>query len=260
MGDLAKVVLRYDTAFWPRDQYVYGYLCRPVQDRPTMVVSMTKTHDIPALVLQAGGNLARDIETMPMAECEAWALSVVRDIFGASVPAPRSVERTQWSVDPLSRGSYSYVAVGSNTEDIAALADPVNDVLYFAGEAAYRHHWAGAHGAYASGVRATLSNQSMRELMLVGGSAFLTGVLLFNVALWRTRVAPRWIAGFGLLVTAFQAGYIAVILSSLLPGGRMLIPVIWGSDLAATWRLSAGAVVHPRGHFPNARSCPQLQG
>ena len=153
MGDLAKVVLRYDTAFWPRDQYVYGYLCRPVQDRPTMVVSMTKTHDIPALVLQAGGSLARDIETMPMAECESWALSVVRDIFGDATPEPRSVERTQWSVDPLSRGSYSYVAVGSNTEDIAALADPVNDVLYFAGEAAYRHHWAGAHGAYASGVR-----------------------------------------------------------------------------------------------------------
>src|SRR5438874_2680413 len=57
------------------------------------------------------------------------------------------------------------------------------------------------------------------------------GVLLFNVALWRTRVAPRWIAGFGLLVTALQAGYLTVILSSVLPGGRMLIPMIWGLTL-----------------------------
>ena len=46
-----------------------------------------------------------------------------------------------------------YVAVGSSPQDIAALADPVADTLYFAGEATYRYHWAGAHGAFASGVR-----------------------------------------------------------------------------------------------------------
>jgi monoamine oxidase len=153
MGHLAKVVLRYDKPFWHRDQYAYGYLCRPVQDWPTMVISLTKTHDIPALVLQTGGTLARRIEEMTIAECESWAASVVRDIFGDGTPAPRSVERTQWSRDPLSRGSYTYVAVGSTPNDIATLADPVDDRLYFAGEATYRYHWAGAHGAFASGIR-----------------------------------------------------------------------------------------------------------
>ena len=153
MGHLAKVVLRYDKAFWPRDQYAYGYLCRPVQDRPTMVVSMTKSHDIPALVLQAGGSLARRIEAMPLAQCESWALSVVRDIFGKSIPGPTSVECTQWNSDPFSLGSYTYVAVGSTPQDMAALAEPVGNRLYFAGEATYRYHWAGAHGAFASGMR-----------------------------------------------------------------------------------------------------------
>ena len=153
MGHLAKVVLRYDKPFWRRDQYVYGYLCRPVCDWPTMIISLTKTHDIPALVLQAGGTLARRIEEMPAAECEAWAQSVVRDIFGDAAPAPRSVERTQWSREPFSRGSYAYVATGSTPDDFAALAEPLGDRLYFAGEATYRYHWAGAHGAYASGVR-----------------------------------------------------------------------------------------------------------
>ena len=152
MGHLAKVVLRYDKPFWHRDQYVYGYLCRPVQDWPTMVISLTKTHDIAALVLQAGGTLARRIEEMTMPECESWASNVVRDIFG-DTPPPRSVERTDWSRDPLSRGSYSYVAVGSTPNDIATLAEPVDDKLYFAGEATYRYHWAGAHGAFASGIR-----------------------------------------------------------------------------------------------------------
>jgi len=153
MGHLAKVVLRYDRAFWHRDQYVYGYLCRPVRDSPTMVFSLMKTHDIAALVLQAGGTLARRIEEMTMAECESWASSVVRDIFGTATPAPRSVDRTQWSRDPLSLGSYAYVAVGSTPDDIATLAEPVADTLYFAGEATYRYHWAGAHGALASGIR-----------------------------------------------------------------------------------------------------------
>jgi len=153
MGHLAKVVLRYDKPFWRRDQYVYGYLCRPVKDWPTMVISLTKTHDIAALVMQAGGTLARRIEEMTTDECESWALNVVRDVFGDATPAPRSVDRTQWSRDPLSRGSYTYVAVGSTPDDIATLAEPVGDKLYFAGEATYRYHWAGAHGALASGIR-----------------------------------------------------------------------------------------------------------
>lgn len=153
MGNLAKIVLRYDKPFWRRDQYVYGYLCRPVRDWPTMIVSLTKTHDIPALVLQAGGTLARRIEEMSTAECESWARDVLRDIFGSAATAPRTVERTQWSSDPFSRGSYSYVAVGSTPNDIATLAQPVSDKLYFAGEATYRYHWAGAHGAFASGIR-----------------------------------------------------------------------------------------------------------
>jgi monoamine oxidase len=153
MGHLAKVVLRYDKPFWRRDQYVYGYLCRPVRDWPTMVISLTKTHDVAALVLQVGGSLARRIEDMPMAECESWAREVLRDIFGSETPAPQSVERTQWGRDPFSSGSYTYVAVGSTPNDIATLAEPVNDRLYFAGEATYRYHWAGAHGAFASGIR-----------------------------------------------------------------------------------------------------------
>src|SRR6185295_1961569 len=105
------------------------------------------------LVLQVGGSTARWIEEMPMAECESWALSVVRDIFGDSIPAPMSIERTQWNTDPFSRGSYTYIAVGSTPQDMAAIAEPVGNSLYFAGEATYRYHWAGAHGAFASGMR-----------------------------------------------------------------------------------------------------------
>jgi CRP-like cAMP-binding protein len=114
---------------------------------------MWKTHEIPALVLLAGGCLAREIERWPVEQVSSWAAEVLRDVFGDEVPEPESVQRTQWDVDPYSRGSYSFVAVGSTPDDIDELAKPIGSRVCFAGEATNRHHWAGAHGAYASGLR-----------------------------------------------------------------------------------------------------------
>jgi monoamine oxidase len=153
MGDLTKVVVHFAHPFWPIDQYVFGYLCRPLHDRPTMIVNMWKTHEIPALVLLAGGCLAREIERWPLETVSAWAAEVLRDVFGEEVPEPESVQCTQWDIDPYSRGSYSFVAVGSTPDDIDELAKPIGQRVCFAGEATNRHHWAGAHGAYASGIR-----------------------------------------------------------------------------------------------------------
>jgi CRP-like cAMP-binding protein len=86
-------------------------------------------------------------------DAAAWGTRVLRDMFGERVPAPRRMDRTGWRRDPLSRGAYSYLAVGSTPADIDLLAEPVAGRLFFAGEATYRHHWAGAHGAYGSGLR-----------------------------------------------------------------------------------------------------------
>ena len=41
------------------------------------------------------------------------------------IPKPKSVLRTQWYTNPYFRGSYSYVAVGSEGADIDILAEPV---------------------------------------------------------------------------------------------------------------------------------------
>ena len=42
--------------------------------------------------------------------------------------------------DPLFRGAYSYIALGSSPDDMETLSEPVNDVLYFAGEAMSKEH------------------------------------------------------------------------------------------------------------------------
>uniref|UniRef100_A0A8C0GJE0 Polyamine oxidase n=1 Tax=Chelonoidis abingdonii TaxID=106734 RepID=A0A8C0GJE0_CHEAB len=62
-----------------------------------------------------------------------------------------------WHSAPYTRGSYSYVAVGSSGDDIDALAQPLpEDALLqvlFAGEATHRTFYSTTHGALLSGWR-----------------------------------------------------------------------------------------------------------
>ncbi|KAI5079860.1 hypothetical protein GOP47_0005339, partial [Adiantum capillus-veneris] len=89
--------------------------------------------------------------------------------MGAGYPSVQGVLRSQWGSNPLFRGSYSYVAVGSSGEDIDAVAEPLpkaisNGIvdsgldlrplqLLFAGEATHRYCYSTTHGAFLSGVR-----------------------------------------------------------------------------------------------------------
>ena len=42
--------------------------------------------------------------------------------------------------DPLFRGSYSYIALGSSPDDMDTLGEPLDAVLFFAGEATSKQH------------------------------------------------------------------------------------------------------------------------
>ncbi|MGH7061067.1 MAG: FAD-dependent oxidoreductase, partial [Stellaceae bacterium] len=54
---------------------------------------------------------------------------------------------------PWTRGSYSYALPG-HAGDRARLAAPVEDRLFFAGEATSPHFFSTAHGAWISGIAA----------------------------------------------------------------------------------------------------------
>ncbi|KAA8523245.1 hypothetical protein F0562_009668 [Nyssa sinensis] len=76
------------------------------------------------------------------------------------------VLKSRWGTDPLFLGSYSYVAVGSSSDDLDNLAEPLPQntsygsnasppllQILFAGEATHRTHYSTTHGAYFSGLR-----------------------------------------------------------------------------------------------------------
>ena len=58
-----------------------------------------------------------------------------------------------WGSDPLAQGSYSY-AIPGRADDRAKLATPVDDRLFFAGEACSTTDYSTTHGAWLSGVEA----------------------------------------------------------------------------------------------------------
>lgn len=155
MGLLDKIWLRFDEAFWPMDANVFGNVS---SDRGLWAewVNLAKFHPKQAPILLGfnAGTAAREVDALSDDEAHESALDALRDMFGVDVPEPVEVRRTRWSADPYARGSYSYLAVGATLGDHNALAAPVGQRLFFAGEATSTEHSATVHGAYLSGLRA----------------------------------------------------------------------------------------------------------
>jgi monoamine oxidase len=63
----------------------------------------------------------------------------------------RPLLQYHWAADPFARGSYSYAVPGA-ADERAVLAAPVDDRLFFAGEACSIHDFSTAHGAYLTGI------------------------------------------------------------------------------------------------------------
>ena len=86
---------------------------------------------------------------------------------------PLGYLRTNWSQDPYSFGSYSYIAKGASRRDHRILSQPVGDRLFFAGEAAHPRRNSTVHAAYESGERAAeaVLETSAERIGIIGAGA-----------------------------------------------------------------------------------------
>lgn len=159
-GVLSKTFLRFDRPFWSTEVDWHEYL-GPQGGSWTQWVSLARA-GAPVLLGFNAGSHGRRIEAAQPAEVTDQALTVLRDMFGARVPAPSAVLTSGWSRDPWARGSYSANAVGSTRQDRLALAAPLEGRVFWAGEATEPDHHSTVHGAVLSGRRAATQLRQLR--------------------------------------------------------------------------------------------------
>uniref|UniRef100_A0A5B7ARR0 SWIRM domain-containing protein n=1 Tax=Davidia involucrata TaxID=16924 RepID=A0A5B7ARR0_DAVIN len=155
-GVLNKVVLEFPEVFWDDSVDYFGATAEETNRRGQcfMFWNVKKTVGAPVLIALVVGKAAIDGQHMSSSDHVNHALRVLRKLFGeASVPDPVASVVTDWGRDPYSYGAYSYVAVGASGEDYDILGRPVENCLFFAGEATCKEHPDTVGGAMMSGLR-----------------------------------------------------------------------------------------------------------
>jgi monoamine oxidase len=152
MGVANKVVLRFEKVFWPSDVEYFGYAAE-TRGRFGEWVNLHSYTRQPILSLWSQGDAARNLEQLTDAKVVDQAMAVLRKVHGKQATDPTGALVTRWQSDPFAGGSYSHLALSSAPGQLDALAEPVGDRLFFAGEATERVHHATVHGAFLSGLR-----------------------------------------------------------------------------------------------------------
>lgn len=150
MGLLNKVVFRFPAVFWDEDAEFIGYAGEG-NGRWPLFMNLAPVLGEPILLAFNGGAQALDLESLSNEAIISEGLAVLAALYGPGLPAPDATLVTRWAADPLSYGSYSYLPTGATPDDRDMLAEPLESVLYFAGEATSRDYPATVHGALLSG-------------------------------------------------------------------------------------------------------------
>ena len=150
VGPVVKVVLRFDTPFWeneqlptlsaPGDARQMGFVHSREAPVPTWWTLLPVRGD--TLVGWAGGPAAGALSARAGKEGQSAVARQAVESLGAMLGLrPAQIERhlsawhvADWQADPFSRGAYSYLPVGG-LGLARDLAEPLEQTLYFAGEA-----------------------------------------------------------------------------------------------------------------------------
>lgn len=113
-----------------------------------------RPHGWPMISCYFGGALSVCLENEGPAAMAAFALDELAGIFGNDIRAKlRPLASSAWGADPFARGSYS-CALPGHADDRTLLATPVDDRLFFVGEACSRDQFGTAHAAFTTAVAA----------------------------------------------------------------------------------------------------------
>lgn len=153
MGPVLKLQLEFSELFWDPEVSLYSGLGSvPVWWSPGYHQNQVP----PVLIAFVGGQRALTLNAVPEAAAVARGLDELCRLFASETPRRSFVKgrRISWIDDPWSRGGYTHVPTGAYGAR-QALAAPVQNLLFFAGEATVTDsNPATVHGAIETGRRA----------------------------------------------------------------------------------------------------------
>jgi monoamine oxidase len=150
LGIADKVTLALDQAEqFPKDGNLRG---------PTMRTRMGTYHlrpfGQPCIEGYFGGSFARELEDAGSGAFAAQSIDEIAGLLGNDFRRRlKPLAESRWAHDPFALGSYSHALPG-HAGDRAILASPIDERLFFAGEATSPNFFSTAHGALESGRRA----------------------------------------------------------------------------------------------------------
>lgn len=165
MGAIAKIILQFREPFWeqekfstlPEDQTLRDACFLHAHGPPVFTWWTMLPVRANLLVGWSGGPSAQTLSRRSEPEVIRAALESLSQFLGIeSDKLATRLERADfanWQADPYSRGAYSYAGVGAKGAR-EALARPVDDTLFFAGEATHAGQSGTVAGALSSGYRA----------------------------------------------------------------------------------------------------------
>ena len=162
LGHVEKAFLHLaDAETFPVDSRVYGRT-------DTADTGSYTLRPLGAPVIEGffGGDLAAGLESDAPGAIAAFAIDELVGVFGSDFRRRLTpLMASRWRSDPFIGGAYSHARVG-RADARAVLAQPVENRLWFAGEACSPHAFSTAHGAWETGVAAA------EAIIARGGQAF----------------------------------------------------------------------------------------
>jgi monoamine oxidase len=149
-GPVIRVAMAFDEPFWDQSHPGVAFFHNPAAAFPTFWTPLP-VH-APLITAWAGGPKAARLAGASDKQLVAEALACVHRVL-KSRQKPQAFLVHDWQADPYARGGYSYVRVGGQGAR-EALARPLEDTLFFAGEATAAGDAGTVGGALASGIRA----------------------------------------------------------------------------------------------------------
>jgi monoamine oxidase len=149
-GAAYRLALLFPRIFWDRKTQFFGSVA-PEPSEDFELNDASRHTGKPILTVNTTGDFARALDGLSPDRAAARVLPQIRRMFGSSVPSPRRAAASDWLHSPWTRGSYSYWAVGSDSDANDAFAQPVQGRLFFAGEHASAAYPGTVHGAHLTG-------------------------------------------------------------------------------------------------------------